>query len=132
MYDAIERGEYLDYKTICSLWTKNRDRIYQDAVDFEEVMESEWTMKGHYYIPNFRFYNYPYVYAQLFVYALYQKYIDEGTEFVPKLEKALAAGSSKSPKEIGEILGLDVYNPEFWKLGIKRYENFVNELEKLL
>ncbi|TFG18500.1 MAG: hypothetical protein EU530_09175 [Promethearchaeota archaeon] len=133
LYDAINRGEYLDYKTICNYWTKNRDRIYADAVEFEdEFMESEWTMKGHYYIPNFRFYNYPYVYAQLFVYALYQKYIDEGPGMVPKFEKALATGSSKSPKEIAEIFGLDVTDPEFWKLGIKRYESFVNQLEELL
>ena len=109
LYDAIKSSEYLDYKTICNYWTKNRDRIYADAVEFEdEFMESEWTMKGHYYIPNFRFYNYPYVYAQLFVYALYQNYIDHGKEIVPKFEELLAAGSSKSPKEIAEIFGLDV------------------------
>ncbi|MHA1759723.1 MAG: M3 family oligoendopeptidase [Candidatus Heimdallarchaeota archaeon] len=132
LYDAIKNGEFLDYKTICKYWTKNRDRIYGDAVEWDDVMESEWTMKPHYYRPNFRFYNYPYVYGQLFVYALYQKYLDEGDVFVPKFKKALAAGSSMSPKEIGETLGLDVADPEFWKLGIKRFEYFVNELEKLL
>ncbi|MHA1125953.1 MAG: M3 family metallopeptidase [Candidatus Heimdallarchaeota archaeon] len=132
LYDAINNGEFLDYKTICKYWTKNRDRIYGDAVEWDDVMESEWTMKPHYYRPNFRFYNYPYVYGQLFVYALYQKYLDEGEAFVPKFKKALAAGSSMSPKEIGETLGLDVADPEFWKLGIKRFEYFVNEFEKLL
>ena len=95
-------------------------------------MDGEWTMKPHYYRPNFRYYNYPYVYGQLFVYALYQKYLDDGEEFVPKFKKALATGSSKSPREIGETLGLDVSDPSFWKLGIKRFEYFVNELEKLL
>jgi len=132
MYDAIKRGEYLDYKKISGFWTKNRDRIYGDAIDWLEVMDAEWTMKQHYFMPNFRFYNYPYVYGQLFVYALYQKYLDEGKSFVPKLKKALAVGSSISPKEIGEMLGLDVTDSEFWKLGIKRFEYFVNELEKLM
>ena len=132
LYDAIKKGEFLDYKTICKYWTKNRDRVYGDAVEWDDVMESEWTMKPHYYRPNFRFYNYPYVYGQLFVYALYQKYLDDGEAFVPKFKKALAAGSSMSPKEIGETLGLDVADPEFWKLGIKRFEYFVTELEKLL
>ena len=132
LYDAIKRGEFLDYKTISKYWTKNRDRIYTDAVDWFDVMDSEWTMKTHYYLSNFRFYNYPYVYGQLFVYALYQKYLDEGKEFVPKFKKVLEAGSSISPIEIGEILGLDVKDPEFWKLGMKRFEYFVNELEKLV
>jgi oligoendopeptidase F len=132
LYDAINQGEFLDYKTICKYWTKNRDRIYGDAVEWFDEMESEWTMKQHYYIPNFRFYNYPYVYGQLFVYALYQKYQDEGKTFVPKFKKILAAGNSISPDKIGEILGLDVKDPEFWKLGIKRFEYFVDELEKLV
>jgi len=132
LYDAIKKGEFLDYKTICKYWTKNRDRVYGDTVEWGDVMKSEWTMKPHYYRPNFRFYNYPYVYGQLFVYALYQKYLDDGEAFVPKFKKALAAGSSMSPKEIGETLGLDVADPEFWKLGIKRFEYFVTELEKLL
>ncbi|MFW9924293.1 MAG: M3 family oligoendopeptidase [Candidatus Thorarchaeota archaeon] len=132
LYDAIKRGEFLDYKTICKYWTKNRDRIYQDAIEWMEEMDAEWTMKQHYFMPNFRFYNYPYVYGQLFVYALYQKYQEEGKSFVPKFKKVLAAGSSISPSEIGSILGLDVKDPDFWKLGIKRYEYFVEELEKLV
>ncbi len=132
MYDAIKEGDFLDYETISKFWAKNRDRIYGDVIDWLDVMDSEWTMKGHYYMPNFRFYNYPYVYGQFFVYALYQKYIEEGKSFVPKFKKVLAAGSSISPKEIGEIFGLDVTDPEFWKLGIKRFEYFVNEFEKLV
>lgn len=132
IYDAIKRGEFLDYKTISNYWTKNRDRIYGDAIEWLDVMDSEWTMKTHYYLSNFRFYNYPYVYGQLFVYALYQKYLQEGKKFVPKFKKALASGSSLSPKEIGELLDLNVADPEFWKLGIKQFEHFVDELEKIV
>jgi len=132
LYDAIKRGEYLDFKTISKYWTKNRDRIYGDVVEWFDVMESEWAMKPHYFMPNFRFYNYPYVYAQLFVYALYQKYLDEGKSFIPKFKKALAAGGSLSPKEIGKIFGLDVTDKSFWQLGLKRFEYFVSELEKLV
>ncbi len=132
LYDAIKRGEYLDFKTISKYWTKNRDRIYGDAIEWSDEMEAEWTMKGHYYMPNFRFYNYPYVYAQMFVYALYQKYIEEGKDFVPKFKKVLSAGSSLSPIEIGKLVGLDVTDPDFWKLGMKRFEYFVDELEKLV
>ncbi|MCE7744286.1 MAG: M3 family oligoendopeptidase [Candidatus Heimdallarchaeota archaeon] len=132
MYDAIKRGEFLDYQTISNFWIKNRDRIYGDVIEWQDVMDAEWTMKVHYYMANFRFYNYPYVYGQLFVYALYQKYLEEGKDFIPKFKKVLSAGSSISPKEIGDIFGLDISDPEFWKLGIKRYKYFVDELEKLV
>jgi oligoendopeptidase F len=132
LYDAIRRGEYLDHKTICKYWAVARDRIYGDTVEWFAEMEAEWTMKPHYYRANFRFYNYPYVYAQMFVYALYQKYREQGEEFVPKFKKILSAGSSVSPVEIGKIVGSDITDPDFWKLGMKQYEHFAEELETIV
>ena len=132
LYDSIQKDEYLDYKTICSHWTKARDRIYGDAVTWFPEMEAEWTMKPHYYMANYRFYNYPYVYAQMFVYSLYERYLDEGKAFVPKLVKALSAGSSVSPLEIGRIVGLDVVDPTFWKGGLKVFDRFIGDLEKAI
>ncbi|MBY8985086.1 MAG: M3 family oligoendopeptidase [Candidatus Lokiarchaeota archaeon] len=132
LYDAIDKGEHLDGKTVSKLWCAGRDKIYGDSVEWFEEMDWEWTMKGHYYIPNFRFYNYPYVYAQLFVYALYQTYKKEGKSFVPKFKKLLSSGGSVSPEELGNIVGLDISKPDFWKLGIKQYEDFVNQLENLI
>jgi len=132
LYKAIENGENLDGKTISKYWCAGRDKIYGDSVGWFEEMDWEWTMKPHYFIPNFRFYNYPYVYAQLFVYALYQTFKTEGKEFIPKFKKILEAGGSLSPVDLGNIVGLDITKPDFWKLGIKQYEDFVNKLEKLL
>ncbi len=132
LYKAIESGENLDGKTISKYWCAGRDKIYGDSVEWFDEMDWEWTMKPHYFIPNFRFYNYPYVYAQLFVYALYKTYKQEGKEFVPKFKKILAAGGSLSPEDLGKIVGLDVTKKDFWKLGIKQYEDFVNQLEKLM
>jgi oligoendopeptidase F len=132
LYASIQKGEFLDYKTICSHWTRSRDRIYGDAIVWLTEMEAEWTMKPHYYMANYRFYNYPYVYAQMFVYALYERYLQEGKVFVPKLVRALSAGSSVSPMEIGKIVGLDVADPEFWNLGLRRFEHFIGELEKIV
>ncbi|TKJ21721.1 MAG: hypothetical protein CEE43_08510 [Promethearchaeota archaeon Loki_b32] len=132
MYNALKNNEYLDGQTISKLWVAGRDKIYGDSVDFFDELIWEWTMKSHYYRVGFRFYNYPYVYAQLFVYALYQVYKTEGKDFAPKFKKLLASGGSVSPKELGKIVGLDITKPEFWELGIKQYEEFVNQLEELM
>ncbi len=132
LYASIEQGEFLDYKTICSHWTKSRDRIYADAVTWFPEMEAEWTMKPHYYMANYRFYNYPYVYAQMFVYALYTRYLQEGKAFAPNLVKALSAGGSVSPTEIGEIVGLNVEAPDFWRGGLKMFDRFIVDLEKII
>jgi oligoendopeptidase F len=132
LYNSIENGQYLDYKTICSHWTKSRDRIYGNAVTWFPEMEAEWTMKPHYYMANYRFYNYPYVYAQMFVYSLYERYLEEGKAFVPKFVELLSAGSSKSPLELGKLIGLDVADPGFWRGGIKVFERFIADLEKIV
>ncbi len=132
LYRSIEQGEFLDYKTICQRWTSSRDRIFGDAVNWFPEMTAEWTMKPHYFMANYRFYNYPYVYAQMFVYTLYEKYLEEGKVFVPKLKEALSAGSSVSPLEIGKIIGVDVTRPDFWSSGLKVFERFIEDLEKIL
>jgi oligoendopeptidase F len=81
---------------------------------------------------NYRFYNYPYVYAQMFVYSLYEKYLEEGKAFVPKLEKALSVGSSVSPLEIGRIVDLNIAAYDFWKGGLNVFERFIVNLEKVI
>ncbi|MEJ2293774.1 MAG: M3 family metallopeptidase, partial [Candidatus Lokiarchaeota archaeon] len=132
LYKAIQNGENLNGETIAKYWVAGRDKIYGDVVDWFEEMEWEWAMKGHYFIPDFRFYNYPYVFAQLFVYALYQTYKKEGKDFIPKFKQLLSSGGSKTPFEQGKLVGLDISKSDFWKLGIKQYEAFVDELENLM
>jgi oligoendopeptidase F len=132
MYDAIEKGMFLDGETIAKLWVEARNMIYGDAVDWLDVMKWEWTMKPHYYLANYRFYNYPYVFAQLFVFALYRLYKEQGRAFVPKLKKILAAGSSKSPNDMAAELGLDIAKEEFWEKGMEQAREFIDMLEETI
>jgi len=132
MYDAIKDGVFLDGETVAKLWTAARDKIYGDAVDWLPEMKWEWTMKIHYYIPNYRFYNYPYVFAQLFVYSLYRLYKEQGEDFVPKMRALLSAGSSRSPWELGRELGFDIRTEAFWEKGIRQVEEFIDALEATL
>jgi oligoendopeptidase F len=132
LYDALEKGVFLDGDTVATLWTTARDRIYGDTVDWQDVMKWEWTMKPHYYLANYRFYNYPYVFAQLFVFALYRLYREQGVAFVPKLKALLAAGASKSPRDLGAELGFDITVEAFWEKGMAQAEAFINALEETL
>jgi oligoendopeptidase F len=132
MYDTIKRGEFLDGKTVANLWTEARNMIYGDSVDWLDVMKWEWTMKPHYYMANFRFYNYPYVFAQLFVFALYRLYKEQGKRLVPKLKKLLSTGSSKSPQKLASEVGFDITDEAFWEKGMKQAEEFINMLEENL
>jgi oligoendopeptidase F len=132
LYDAVKEGVFLDGETISRLWTASRDRIYGDLVEWLPEMRWEWTMKAHYYIPNYRFYNYPYVFAQLFVFALYRLYKEQGEVFIPKMRKILSTGSSKSPKDLAIQLGFDLSSEDFWMKGIKQADDFLKQLEAII
>jgi len=132
MYNAIKQGQFLDGETAAKLWVEARNKMCGDAIEWLEVMKWEWTKSPHYFMANRRFYNYPYVFGQLFVYALYRLYKEQGEAFVPKLKALLSAGSSKSPRESSTELGLDITSETFWEKGIKQAEEFINMLEETL
>jgi len=132
LYDSIKQGQFLDGKTIARLWVKARDSIYGETVNWLDVMKWEWTMKPHYYLANYRFYNYPYVFAQLFVFALYKLYKEQGKSFVPRFKQLLAAGSSKSPRELAGEIGFDIAEESFWEKGMLQAKEFVDLLEETL
>jgi oligoendopeptidase F len=132
IYESIKNGQFLDGEAVAKLWVESRTRIHGDAVDWLDVMKWEWTKTPHYFIANYRFYNYPYVFAQLFVYALYRLYKEQGKDFAPKLKALLSAGSSKSPRELAAEFGYDFTKEEFWQKGMKQAEEFINMLEKTL
>ncbi|MFX0168497.1 MAG: M3 family metallopeptidase [Candidatus Hodarchaeota archaeon] len=131
LYDAFNKGEYLDGETIAKYWEQSRDRIFANEVEWLPESKWKWTYVPHYYLPNFRFYNYPYIFAQLLVYALYRLYKEEGKEFVPKLKRILSSGSRYSPRELAAELGFDIASPKFWELGMKQAEEFIQEYEAL-
>jgi oligoendopeptidase F len=132
IYDSIKEGRFLDGEAIAKLWVEARTKLCGNAVDWLDCMKWEWTKTPHYYMANYRFYNYPYVFAQLYVYALYRLYKEEGRSFTPKLKALLSAGSSKPPRELAAELGYDITTEEFWQKGMKQAEEFLNMLEETL
>ncbi|TFG29459.1 hypothetical protein EU527_15800, partial [Candidatus Thorarchaeota archaeon] len=132
LYEALKKGKFLDGVTISDLWVNARDTMYGDAVEWLPEMKWWWTMKLHFFIANYRYYNYPYVYAQLFVYAMYKLYKEQGTEFVPKLKTLLSAGSSRSPRDLASDIGFDITTEEFWQKGIDQFSEFIQMFEETI
>ncbi|MHA1862202.1 MAG: M3 family oligoendopeptidase [Candidatus Thorarchaeota archaeon] len=132
LYEAVQKGKFLDGEKISELWLKAREKMYGDAVEWLPEMKWWWTMKLHFYMANYRYYNYPYVYAQLFVYAMYRLYKEQGKEFVPKLKALLSAGSSRSPRDLASDIGFNVTTEEFWQKGIDQFSEFVKMFEDTL
>ena len=132
LYSVIEDGQNLDADLACELWDKAKRKIFGDAVDWTDYMEYEWARIPHFFIPNFRFYNYSYSFAQMLVYAVFEEYQKDGEDFNSRFKKLLASGSSKSPKEQIAEFGYNLDDPGFWKMGPSQADHLLSELKKVI
>jgi oligoendopeptidase F len=74
-------------------------------------------------------YVYAYAYGQLLALAVYGRYEEEGPGFVPAYLDLLAAGGSRSPEELGAIVGVDLADPGFWDRGLDIVERQLDAAE---
>lgn len=131
LYSAIEAGEYLNTEKISELFLKSRTGYFGDAIEFLPQQKYDWMWKPHYFRIDLRFYNYPYVFAELIVLALYNKFKSEGDLFKPKLKAFLAAGASKSPQELVKDMGMDLTTKEFWQMGLDEIRTILRDVKSL-
>jgi oligoendopeptidase F len=98
-----------------------------DSVEVTEGYRSWWS-----YVPHFIStpgYVYAYAYGQLLALSIYKRYVDEGESFVPAYLELLRAGGSRSPEELGAVVGIDLADPGFWDSGLDLVEAQLEEAE---
>jgi oligoendopeptidase F len=121
-----ERGE-LAIERIGELWAESQTELLGDAVEVTEDYRSWWS-----YVPHFigsPGYVYAYAYGQLLALAVYGRYEEQGESFVPAYLQLLEAGGSRSPEELGQIVGVDLADPGFWDRGLDIVERQLGEAE---
>jgi oligoendopeptidase F len=110
------------------LWGQSQEELLGDAVEVTDGYRSWWS-----YVPHFVAtpgYVYAYAYGQLLALAVYGRYEEEGPSFVPKYIELLSAGGSKSPEELGAIVGVDLTDPGFWDRGLDLVERKLDAAEQ--
>jgi oligoendopeptidase F len=123
-----DRGE-LTTEQINELWLAANRPMHGDAVRLTDGYGWWWLYIGHFvHVP---FYCYAYAFGELLVLALFQKYKQEGTAFVPRYLELLAAGGSEAPEQLLARLGMNVNDPGFWDLGLRLLGDMVSEAEDL-
>jgi oligoendopeptidase F len=121
-----EQGE-LSVERFGELWADSQGELLGDSVELTEGYLSWWS-----YIPHFigsPGYVYAYAYGQLLALSVYERYEQTGAELVPRYLELLAAGGSRSPEELGQIVGIDLSDPGFWDAGLDLVERQLQEAE---
>jgi oligoendopeptidase F len=125
---TARRGEgELSVERFGELWSESQEELLGDSVELTDGYRSWWS-----YIPHFigsPGYVYAYAYGQLLALSVYERYEQTGAELVPKYLELLAAGGSKSPEELGRIVGIDLADPGFWESGLDLVERQLQEAE---
>ncbi len=122
-----EQGE-LSVERFGELWAESQSELFGDSVEVTEGYRTWWS-----YIPHFigsPGYVYAYAYGQLLALSVYQRYEQLGPELVPRYLELLAAGGSRSPEELGRIVGVDLADPGFWEAGLDLVERQLQEAEE--
>ncbi|HEY3960156.1 MAG TPA: M3 family oligoendopeptidase [Solirubrobacteraceae bacterium] len=121
-----EQGE-LSVERFGELWIESQEELFGDTVALTEGYRSWWS-----YIPHFigsPGYVYAYAYGQLLALSVYERYEQTGAELVPRYLELLAAGGSRSPEELGEIVGVNLSDPGFWDAGLDLVERQLEDAE---
>jgi oligoendopeptidase F len=119
----------LSVQRLQELWVQTQSELFGDSVEITDGYRSWWS-----YIPHFintPGYVYAYAYGQLLALSAYGRYREEGESFVPRYLELLAAGGSRSPEELAEIIGIDLADPGFWDAGLALIEEQLSEAERL-
>ena len=114
-----EEGE-LAVDRFNELWVQSQEEMLGDSVELTDGYRMWWS-----YVPHFigtPGYVYAYAYGQLLALSIYKRYVDEGEAFVPAYLELLRAGGSRSPEELGAIVGIDLADPGFWDSGLDLVE----------
>jgi oligoendopeptidase F len=123
-----DEGE-LSTDRIGELWLESQAEMYGDSVELSDGYRIWWS-----YIPHFintPGYVYAYAYGQLLALSAYRRFTQEGDSFIPRYLELLAAGGSRSPEELGAIVGIDLADPGFWDAGLALIDEQLSAAEKL-
>jgi oligoendopeptidase F len=118
----------LSVDDFAAAWTETQTDLLGDSVDISEGYSSWWS-----YVPHFIAtpgYVYAYSYGHLLALSVYSRYEQEGEGFVESYLDLLRAGGSRSPEELGEIVGVDLADPGFWNAGLDLIERQLERAER--
>ncbi len=119
----------LSVDRMCESWVEAQSELFGDSVEITDGYRMWWSYVPHFI--NTPGYVYAYAYGLLLALSAYSRYLEEGETFVPRYLELLSAGGSRSPQELGAIIGIDLADPGFWDSGLALVEQQLSEAERL-
>ncbi|GCE26245.1 oligoendopeptidase F [Dictyobacter alpinus] len=87
---------------------------YGDGLDEQTLHPYMWAVKGHYYISDLSFYNYPYMFGLLFGLGLYAQYQQNPETFKQGYDELLSSTGLADAAALAARFGIDLRSEAFW------------------
>lgn len=127
MHNSFREKGYLSKEEIGQIFQKHMKTYMGPGVEQSPGAQNWWVYWTH--IREF-FYVYSYVGGGLISKSL-RSQVRKDPKFIEGVKEFLAAGTSKSPKDIFMELGIDITQRRFWDQGLAEIEETLKETEKL-
>ena len=130
-YEERRRGELTVART-SELMTMAQRRVLGSVLEAGGEDPLFWASKLHFFLTDISFYNFPYTFGFLLSRALFQRYLEEGTAFMPRWVAFLReTGQADAHVVAASTLGEDLESEAFWRRAIASLEPDLAELEAL-
>ena len=127
LHKAFREKGYLSSEEIGKMFQKHMSAYMGKGIEQSEGSQRWWVYWTH--LRDF-FYTYSYS-SGLLISKVLQEKVKKDPKFILKVKDFLAAGTSKSPKDIFLELGIDISDSGFWNNGLKEIGSQLDEAEKL-
>jgi len=118
----------------CDLMLDAQRQTYGDGLAGDALHPYMWAVKSHYYSSRHAYYNFPYMFGQLFGIGLYARYTADPDGFRASYDDLLASTGDNDAATLAARFGIDLRDRAFWDASlavitadIDRFEALVNE-----
>ena len=119
---------------LSDLMLQAQKETYGDGLDESALHPYMWAVKGHYYSPDFAYYNYPYMFGLLFGFGLYAEYEKDPETFRQNYDELLASTGEADAATLAARFGFDIRSQAFWNASFdvirQDIDTFVNLIDE--
>ncbi len=116
---------------LCGLMADAQRSTYGDGIDPDTLHPYAWASKPHYYSSE-SFYNYPYLFGQLFGIGLYARYQSAPDGFHARYDDLLRRTGQADPAELAAEFGIDIRDKAFWSTSLSSLETDIEAFVRLV
>ncbi len=116
---------------LCDMMLTAQQEAYGEGLDPDIRHPYMWVNKGHYYMNDLHFYNFPYAFGLLFGLGVYAQYQKQGKDFLTTYNQMLSMTGSHNVVHVAKHVGIDVRDVNYWRSALSVIQTEVDAFKAL-